>query len=299
MSETAVPASAGGDEAFARLCGQPLAKGILAGALRAGRLAHAYLFAGPDGSGKSVAASDLAAAVLGAPPEGHPDHHVFAPERQRFLIDQVREICRRAALAPYAAPRSVFVLKRAEALTGEAAAALLKLIEEPPGPALFVLLCEHAAQVEATLRSRCQVVPFGAVPPGELSAWLSAQGIEDAAELAGMSMGNPGLALRMAADDAWRRRRERAERLLAEVGTGDAEDELQRAAEAADDDQLLAALVPALRSGLAEGGSLDALDAWFEAEAALAANVTRRLTWEVLLLRLRRAKGVRYDAGSR
>lgn len=279
-----------------QLCAQAVAKAILRGAAESGRLVHAYLFAGPDGTGKSVAAVELASHAIGSPAEGHADFHVFAPERQNFLVEQAREVCRLSALRPYAGRRCVFVLKRAEALTGEAAATLLKRLEEPPGPALFVLLCTQAPAVAATLRSRCQVVPFGPVPPAELAGWLVARGVEGAAELAALSEGKPGLALELAADDGWRQRRARAEQLAAQVGAGDEEDELRRAAAAAADDGLLGAFGAALRGRLLREWPLEAIEAWFDAEAALAANVTGRLTWEVLLLRLRRMREVRYDA---
>lgn len=290
---------------FAHLCGQALAKRMLAGSVDRDRLSHAYLFSGPDGCGKSVAAEALAGLVLAAPAAGHPDFHVFAPERHRFLRDQALEVRRLAALKPYAGSHGVFVLKHAEALTGEAASVLLKLLEEPPGPALFLLLCEHADQVAATLRSRCQTVPFGPVPPNDLIPWLRERGVAEPERVAALSAGNPGRALAVADDPARVQQWERAGELLAEIGGGDLEDEMQRAAVAAADPGLMAVLGARMGTQLTTAGamahepvpqqSLEGLAAWFDAEAALELNVTPRLTWEVLLLRLRRIRGLRYD----
>ncbi len=158
-------------------------------ALRRGRVAHAHLIVGPAGSGKGTLAERIACAQLctdrrdeGGPcgicrscvlaAKGlHPDLHWVGREG-RLGIDDARALSRAAVLAPHSAPCSAYVVEACERLTGPAAAALLKTLEDPVGPVLFLLLAEHPDQVEPTLRSRCLQVRMRPVAPQALNQWL-------------------------------------------------------------------------------------------------------------------------------
>ena len=176
------------DSLLARgLVGQDSVRRFLTGAVEQGRVGQAYLFVGPAGSGKVDAAWALAQAVLCD--EGgcgrcdacerverhtHPDVHALAPESaQGYLVGQVRALIEDLSMAPIRGSRKVYILDGAEALTPSSANALLKSIEEPPAGVTFILLAVTREAVLPTIVSRCQVVPFRAIPPAESLAVLS------------------------------------------------------------------------------------------------------------------------------
>jgi len=153
---------------------QPRLRAQLGDALVQGRVAHAYLFVGAPGSGKTKAAQALAGALV-CPQGGcgscdecirvkhrtHPDVHRYAPgSATGYLVEQVRAIIDDVALAPVRGTRKVYVLERAEQLSASSANALLKTLEEPPASCTFILLASTADAVLPTIRSRCQVLSF-------------------------------------------------------------------------------------------------------------------------------------------
>ena len=104
----------------------------------------------------------------------HPDVHALAPESaQGYLVGQVRALIEDLSMAPIRGSRKVYILDGAEALTPASANALLKSIEEPPAGVTFILLAVTREAVLPTIVSRCQVVPFRAIPPAESLAILS------------------------------------------------------------------------------------------------------------------------------
>lgn len=165
---------------------EPIAKRLRA-ALRLGRVAHAYLFAGPRGVGKKRMARELAKALVCArggdeacdacrecrrvEDGNHPDVRWIAPEGASLRIEQIRELKREAAYGTLEARQKVVVVERADALTVQAANSLLKVLEEPPVPTVFVLLAENAHAVLPTIRSRCQLISF---PPLD-AEWVAAR----------------------------------------------------------------------------------------------------------------------------
>jgi DNA polymerase-3 subunit delta' len=97
----------------------------------------------------------------------HPDLVQAAPEggKQSVVIDQVRDLQRLLSLRPIRGGKKVALLEDAHLLTPQAQSALLKIVEEPPGDALLVLLTVNAATLSRPLLSRCQQVRFSALPP--------------------------------------------------------------------------------------------------------------------------------------
>ena len=130
--------------------GQAAALAILRNALANDRVAHAYVFTGPDGIGKRCTAIALAHALLcqEAPQHGcgscpacaslqagsHPDYHFTAPPpgKQSMGIDQIRAMQRFLALRPVRGGKKICILNAAHTLTAQAQSALLKVLEEPP-----------------------------------------------------------------------------------------------------------------------------------------------------------------------
>lgn len=325
---------------FAAILGQEHVKVVLRRALAQGRLGHAYLFHGQRGLGKSSMATALAQAVncsmagVAAEPCGacrdcsqvasdsHPDVHWVAPSPASIRIEQVREVIRQAAMRPYAGRRKVFIFRDADRLTDEAGNALLKILEDPPGHALFILLTHNPDGLLPTVRSRCQPVPFRPVAVEELARHLAASALLEEGEarrLAVLARGNPGVARLLAEGGVRRQAGEAVQRVFDAVSDpGRTWSELLRLAEELetwDEDaeaplglldwlswgcrdllvaalggreQLLGIHGPAGFAARPGGAALFFrwLKAIEQARRALGDNGNRRLVWEVLLQRL-------------
>ena len=139
--------------------------------------------------------------ICDQPGATHADH--AADGSTRIRICQVRRLARVAALAPFTGPRRVFILDAADDLQLEAAQALLKTLEEPPGSALLLLLASDPEALPATVRSRCQLVRLAPMAPATLARALARHADIEPAEaerLARESGGRYGLALQLASD---------------------------------------------------------------------------------------------------
>jgi DNA polymerase III subunit delta' len=172
------------DALFGNIVGQELALGMLRRAIETGP-AHAYLFSGPRGVGKSDAALAFAAAVccrVGGCAECdtcrriqegiHPDVDLVAPEGTFITVDQIREVNREVVLKPFEAAARVTILLEADSMNKEAANAFLKTLEEPPPHAHFVLITDSPEALLETIVSRCQRVPFSRVATPVLAGHL-------------------------------------------------------------------------------------------------------------------------------
>ena len=157
--------------------GQENAKEYFRRALGRGRLSHAYLFVGPQGSGKGLFARELAKALFcqdgepcGACPSclavehgNHPSVYVYgpAPGKQIVDIDTVRELSERTHYRT--SKVLVSILEGADLLNEPAANALLKTLEEPPGDALLILTARSTGSILPTIVSRCHRVLFSRI----------------------------------------------------------------------------------------------------------------------------------------
>ena len=163
---------------FADVPEQAEAKRLLAAALAEGP-AHAYLFHGPAGTGKRVAARAFAAELLGEERRvaagTHPDLRVVEPLGEMIRIDAIRELHRDLHMRPFETDRRVYLLLDAHRLNDEAAASLLKDLEEPPSYATLVLVADELGPLPETIRSRCQLVPFRRLSRAAVERWLAAQ----------------------------------------------------------------------------------------------------------------------------
>ena len=127
----------------------------LTNALKLGRVSHAYLFAGPRGTGKTTIARILAKS-LGC---SNLDLIEIDAASNRG-IDEIRELRDGIKFAPTAGKYKVFIIDEVHQLTKEAFNALLKTLEEPPAHAIFVLATTEAHKVPETILSRVQSFPF-------------------------------------------------------------------------------------------------------------------------------------------
>jgi DNA polymerase-3 subunit delta' len=177
---------------------------------------HAYLFTGAGSVGKATVARDFARLLL-CPDGGvheepcrscrrvasgnHPDLIAVEPEGRTSLgVDQARVVVSQAALSPVESPTRVFLFEDAGLMTEQAANTLLKTLEEPTAPVIFLLVAESEDDFPPTIASRCRTVHFGRVPDEELTQALVHRGIgAEAARVAAMvAGGRPGLALALA-----------------------------------------------------------------------------------------------------
>jgi DNA polymerase-3 subunit delta' len=198
-----------------------------------GAMTHAWLFAGPPGSGRSVAARAFATALL-CPSGGcgqcatclqvhagtHADLMLIRPQGLSYGVKQTRELVLRAAGKPTGGRWQVVLFEDADRCTEQAANALLKAIEEP-APRTVWLLCAPAAQdMVPTIRSRCRVVTL-VVPSSAAVAQVLAErdGIEPDRALAAAraAQGHIGRARRLATDPAAAKRRADVLRVPAQV----------------------------------------------------------------------------------
>jgi DNA polymerase III subunit delta' len=207
---------------FDSLAGQEAVVAQLRDALEHG-MTHAWLFTGPPGSGRSVAARAFAAALL-CPYGGcgecpscrqvragtHADLLLVRPEGLSYGVKQTRELVLRAAGAPSGGRWLVVLFEDADRCTEQAANALLKAIEEPAPRTVWLLCAPGAEDLVTTIRSRCRVMTLR-VPPSSAVAQVLVErdGVEPsrALEAARAAQGHIGRARRLATDsDAAARR---------------------------------------------------------------------------------------------
>ncbi|MBT9259870.1 MAG: DNA polymerase III subunit gamma/tau [Clostridiales bacterium] len=161
---------------FADVVGQDHVTQALRQAVAKGRVAHAYLFAGPRGTGKTSVARILGQALLcESPQDGEPcgtcpscvavrEGRLLALEEMDAAsnrrVEDIRDIRERVNLAGSRGGRRVFILDEVHMLTDVAANALLKTLEEPPSHVVFVLATTEPRKVLPTIQSRCQRYDF-------------------------------------------------------------------------------------------------------------------------------------------
>jgi len=202
----------------------------------AARPHHAYLLAGPEGGGKSLAARAFAAALLCdlggcgecrscrlALEDKHPNEFVVEPEGRDIHVETVKQEIWHPAYRTAPEPgRKVFVIREADRLNPSAADALLKVLEEPPADAVFLLLSARPHELPETVLSRCHVVTFAPLSEAFVVQTLTAEGAEPerAALAARLSGGNLGRARRLAMDPEGLAFRDVARRALERAAAG-------------------------------------------------------------------------------
>ncbi|MBO0731152.1 MAG: DNA polymerase III subunit gamma/tau [Acidimicrobiaceae bacterium] len=181
---------------FDEVRGQEHVTRALRNAVREGRVSHAYLFSGPRGTGKTSTARILAMALnCEHPDDGEPDgtcpscveirrgasvdvHELDAASNRR--LEEMRDLLGRVSLGARGRWK-VYIVDEVHQLTPDAASALLKTLEEPPGHVVFVLATTDPQRVLPTIRSRTQHFEFRLLPADVLGALL--KDVNDAAGL--------------------------------------------------------------------------------------------------------------------
>ncbi len=173
---------------FAELVGQEFVAATLSSSLRQGRIAHAYLFAGPRGVGKTSVARILARALncekgptdtpCGVCPScreiarGSSLDVIEIDGASNTSVNDVREIRDEVLFAPNAGRFKVYIIDEVHMLSNSAFNALLKTIEEPPPYIVFIFATTEVHKVPATIRSRCQQYNFRLISTGEIKEKL-------------------------------------------------------------------------------------------------------------------------------
>ena len=243
-------------ETFEQMIGQSCVTARLMATLSLGRVAHAVLFVGPEGSGKRTLASIYARALLCSSTDkpcntcsqcrkalsgNHADLHVIKPveegrekdkselslqpgaprlKAKALGVEEARGIQRLIDVRPYEGGRAVVVIDSAQELTTAAQNALLKTLEEPPEHVVIILLAESLSPLLPTVLSRCAVYHLARLTAEQVMDVLKSRGLSGdarAQNAAAMCDGRPGYALALLQDDAFWLLREKALAALAQL----------------------------------------------------------------------------------
>ncbi len=174
---------------FSEVVGQPYTVQTLKNAIAQGKITHAYLFAGPRGTGKTSVARIFAKAInCQKRKEAEPCNE--CPSCQRITrgsaldvieidgasnrgIDQIRQLREEVNFAPAEGRYKVYIIDEVHMLTNEAFNALLKTLEEPPERVIFIFATTEPHKVPATVLSRCQAFEFKNIPQEQISSHLA------------------------------------------------------------------------------------------------------------------------------
>lgn len=304
---------------FESLIGQPQAVELLQAAVQQDRVAPAYLFVGPSGVGRGLAAQGFAELLLSKPGDSsdrnttrirdrnHPDllwvEPTYLHQGKRLTaaeaieagvqkrtppqvrVEQIREITRFLSRPPLEAGRSLVVIEQAETMAESAANSLLKTLEEP-GQATIILIAPSLDSLLPTLVSRCQRIPFYRLSDQAMTEILRRVGHEDildTPEIIALAQGSPGMAIAH-----WQQLQEIPAELLSSVSQPPASTrhalELARTIQQSLSPEAQLWLTDYLQQSYWRQGHTQPLRLLEEARRHLLHYVQPRLVWEVTLM---------------
>lgn len=158
--------------------------------VRRGMAQHAYIFEGEAGVGGLEAAQLFAATLVCERKEAapcsacsgcvmakagtHPDIYYIKPakDKKNITVDQIREVVSDAYTKPYESGKKVYIITYGDNMNEQAQNAFLKVLEEPPEYAVFVILAENHEALLTTIRSRCTLIRFNPAPDGKIREYI-------------------------------------------------------------------------------------------------------------------------------
>lgn len=168
---------------------------IIRGSIANDRIAHAYLFVGPRGSGKKKVALEFAKSLLCLRQRGescdtctncrrisggnHPDVHVLTPDGTSIKIAQIRQLQKEFSYRAVEGERKIYLVEQADGMTVQAANGLLKFLEEPAAQVIAILMAENVQMILPTIQSRCQVLHFSPPDPQHITNRLVEEGLHE------------------------------------------------------------------------------------------------------------------------
>lgn len=173
---------------------QPIVFRQLQNSFEHGRLAHAYLFEGDQGTGKAELALWFAKHMfclnlqnempcekcnncLRITSKDHPDVVEIEPDGQSIKIDQIRALQSELAKSGFESAKKVVIIHQAEKMNSNSANSLLKFLEEPPANFMIILETQSLGKILPTIRSRCQTIHFQALSTERLQSRLESEQI--------------------------------------------------------------------------------------------------------------------------
>ena len=179
---------------FQNIKGNQSAKEYFSRSITTGQLSHSYIFEGPYGVGKNTFAIELAKTIMceaeGDEPcnvceachmidaKTHPDLIVIEKDTNVTKVDNIRDnLIREMGIKPYRSKHKIVIVKAADTVNVQGQNAMLKTIEEPPSYGIVILVCENAASLLPTIRSRCINVRFNPLNKAETDMYLQERGV--------------------------------------------------------------------------------------------------------------------------
>ena len=193
----------------------------LTSCIRKSQVAHAFMFSGPKGSGKSTAARAFASALncLDRTPEGDgcgvclscmrieaggdPDVTSIRPDGNQTKIEQMQDMIKSMTYGPISGKYKVYIIEQADTLNASSENCILKILEEPPAFAVLILLAQNPNSLLQTIRSRCRMVRFRRAGTQEIEEALTVRFSlrdEQLRVVAACSQGAIGRAIGIASD---------------------------------------------------------------------------------------------------
>ena len=206
-----------------------------------GRISHAYLFCGQKHLGKATLAKEFIKLIncqqdsrqnkpcqkcrscKDIEKNQHPDFYLVEPEDGEIKIAQIRNLIAKLSLCSFSAPFKTAIIDEAHCLNQEAQSALLKLLEEPKGRTLFILISEYQEMLLPTILSRVETIKFYPVPNQEIENCPEAKNVsrDILKEVIQFSSGRPGLALTLIQTPAKLESQKKLESQILKLGKSD------------------------------------------------------------------------------
>lgn len=206
-------------------------------AIQMGKVSHAYLLSGEDGSGKMTLAKAFAKALLCENRTGcgectacrqvdsgnHPDLIYITHDKYEIRVDEIRKgVNNTIDIKPYSSDYKIYIIDDADRMNQGAQNALLKTLEEPPSYAVILLLTNNKDRLLDTILSRCVTMTLGTIREEKIAAYLKEHTDakeEDIRFAAGFSLGNIGRALHVATTEEFKDMFQEAINILTHIKT--------------------------------------------------------------------------------